>query len=227
MSATACKASPELLAFVKKMPAPDPQLMRGYETGEIFTRSAANHHNKSNRQHHGLFKRPQRERTPDRARMLYRRRMLAATWSMPPKMAGHLTTSQVAYARIVADEVASCGACQLTLDEIADRTGVCRKTAKRAQDRLKELGWITIEERPVKGRKHLSNVVRVVSTEWKLWIDNGPKRRRIGGHSCTTIENQFIPSMEIVPVERSQAAYEGVPGAEPVPPNERRRNQHG
>ncbi|TWG99309.1 hypothetical protein L598_001500000320 [Mesorhizobium sp. J18] len=153
---------------------------------------------------------PRPQRSPDREKSIHRRRTLAATWPMPPVMAGMLTTSQVAYARIVADEVHRTGRCELTLDEIAARGGMCRKTAKRAQDRLAELEWITVAERPVEGRKHLSNVVRIVSGEWSTWIKMGPKPRPIGGHSCPTTGNQSSKTFHVEPVERQQGAYEGM-----------------
>jgi hypothetical protein len=131
-----------------------------------------------------------------------------------------LTTSQVAYARIVSDEVHETGRCELTLDEIAARGGMCRKTAKRAQDRLAELRWITVEERPVTGRKHLSNVVCIVSREWATWIKMGPKPRRIGGHSCPTTGNMSLYSAPHAPVERPQGAYEGERARPKRPPGE-------
>ncbi|MBB6413520.1 hypothetical protein HNQ71_006224 [Mesorhizobium sangaii] len=168
----------------------DAELVEGYTSGSIVTPGASLRRNNPSRPFGGRFTRARPQRSPDRERSIYRRRTLAATWPMPPFMAGMLTTSQVAYARIVADEVHRTGRCDLTLDEIGARGGMCRKTAKRAQDRLAELRWIAVEERPVTGRKHLSNVVRIVSDEWAMWIKMGPKPRRIGGHSCPTTGNQ-------------------------------------
>lgn len=195
--------------LVKNAPS-NPELIAGYASGEIVTRAARPIANRAMRRFQGRFTRPRPQRSPDREKSLHRRRTLAATWPMPPVMAGMLTTSQVAYARIVADEVHRTGRCELTLDEIAARGGMCRKTAKRAQDRLAELEWITVAERPVEGRKHLSNVVRIVSGEWSTWIKMGPKPRPIGGHSCPTTGNQSSKTFHVEPVERPQGAYEGM-----------------
>jgi hypothetical protein len=195
--------------LVKNGPS-NPELIAGYASGEIVTRSARPIVNRAMRRFQGRFTRPRPQRSPDREKSINRRRTLAATWPMPPVMAGMLTTSQVAYARIVADEVHRTGRCELTLDEIAARGGMCRKTAKRAQDRLSELGWITVMERPVQGRKHLSNIVRIVSDEWSTWIKMGPKPRPIGGHSCPTTGNQSSKTFHVEPVERPQGAYEGM-----------------
>lgn len=195
--------------LVKNAPS-NPELIAGYASGEIVTRSARPIVNRAMRRFQGRFTRPRPQRSPDREKSIHRRRTLAATWPMPPVMAGMLTTSQVAYARIVADEVHRTGRCELTLDEIAARGGMCRKTAKRAQDRLAELEWITVAERPVEGRKHLSNVVRIVSGEWLTWIKMGPKPRPIGGHSCPTTGNQSSKTFNVEPADRQQRAYEGV-----------------
>lgn len=195
--------------LVKKRPS-DPELVAGYAAGEITTLPARQITNRAMRRFQGRFARPRPQRSPDRERSIQRRRTLAATWPMPPTMAGMLTTSQVAYARIVSDEVHRMGRCELTLDEIAARGGMCRKTAKRAQDRLAELEWIKVHHRPVRGQKHLSNVVRVVSVEWSTWIKMGPKPRPIGGHSCPTTGNQSSLTVKVAVAERAQGALERV-----------------
>ncbi|TIQ67027.1 MAG: hypothetical protein E5X41_06055 [Mesorhizobium sp.] len=208
MTAAPFTVSDALLRSLAGKPAPDPEIMAGYMAGTIATRAASQRPYKAWRPFAGRFTRPRPQRSPDREKSIQRRRTLAATWPMPPVMAGMLTTSQVAYARIVADEVHRTGRCELTLDEIAARGGMCRKSAKRAQDRLAELEWVKVEERPVIGRKHLSNVVRITSSEWATWIKMGPKPRHTGGHSCPTTGNQSIPSRPFAPIERSQGAYE-------------------
>ena len=192
-------ASPELLALMARKPTAAPDIVAGFETGEILTvpaRKPVMLLNRATRRLEGRFTQARYQRSPDRERSLHRRRMLAATWPAPPAMCGHLTTSQVAYARIVSDEVSQHGRCDRTLDEIAARGGMCRKTAKRAQDRLKALGWITVEERAILGRKHLPNIVRVVSVEWQTWITMGPGHRSTGGHSSPTTVNHIILKRE-------------------------------
>jgi hypothetical protein len=41
---------------------------------------------------------------------------------------------------------------------------------------LTPMGLITVQERRREGQKNLSNVVRVVSREWQLWIKQGGQR---------------------------------------------------
>lgn len=221
------KASPELLALMARKPPPDPELVAGYMSGDLQTRSAGWRPHGLRHLYGGRFTRQRPQRSPDRERSIQRRRQLAATWPMPPAMAGKLTTSQLAYARIVADEIALHGRCDRTLDEIAARGGMCRKTAKRAQDRLVELKWIDVRERPIKGRKHLPNVVHIVSPEWETWIKMGPKPRPIGGHSRPTTDNKFISksiNSSAARAEKPRAGIRGVPWCTGEPPN-RLRNE--
>jgi hypothetical protein len=180
---SALTASPELQAIMQRKLAHQPELdlVEGYLSGTISTAPGRRGRDGALRAFQGRFTRPRYQRSPDRERSIQRRRQLAATWPMPPAMAGKLTTSQVAYARIVADEFAINGVCDRTLDEIAARGGMSRKTAKRAQQRLLELKWIAVELRPVDGRKHMPNVVTIVSPEWRTWIVMGPNPSKYRG----------------------------------------------
>jgi hypothetical protein len=101
-----------------------------------------------------------------------RRRMLAATYPIHPRLAWHLTTSQMAYARLVADEVKAKGWFELSHQEAGARCGMSAKTAQRAQERLEELGWIKVERRHDRTRpwRNLANSVRIINPEWLMWI---------------------------------------------------------
>ena len=94
---------------------------------------------------------------------------------MPPQLANQFTTGELAALRIVADAVRDRGFCILTLGEIAARAGVCVTTARNALRTAAREGLVTIEERRRDKRPNLANVVRVVSREWKTWIERGPK----------------------------------------------------
>jgi len=119
-------------------------------------------------------------RSPDRRASIARRRTLAASGPMPPQLASQFTTGELAALRIVADAVRERGFCVLTLGEIAARAGVCVTTARNALRAAAREGLVTIEERRRDKRPNLANVVRVVSREWKLWIERGPKRNSQG-----------------------------------------------
>lgn len=116
-------------------------------------------------------------RSPNRRASIERRRTLAASGPMPPQLACRFTTGELAALRIVADAVRDRGACMMTLGEIAARAGVCVTTARNALREAAREGLATIEERRRDKRPNLANVVRVVSREWKTWIERGVKRK--------------------------------------------------
>jgi hypothetical protein len=118
-----------------------------------------------------FFARARLQLPPDRAAALARRRRLAASGPMPPRLAAQFTTGELAVLRVVADEVRDKGMCDRTYAEMAARAGVCRRTALNAIRRAGRLGFVHIEERPRPGRKHLANLVRIASKEWRMWID--------------------------------------------------------
>lgn len=113
-------------------------------------------------------KRPQR--SPDAARSLERRRTLAATGPLPPTLACRFTTGELAVLKVVADEVASKGACVLSIPEIAARAGVGPTKARMALRIAAGLGLVVSSERRVPYKPNLTNVVRIVSGEWLAWL---------------------------------------------------------
>src|SRR5690606_32731457 len=71
-------------------------------------------------------------RRPDVPERLHRRRRLSAAGPMPPDLAEHFTTGQLAALMVVGDEVRARGDCKLSYREIGDRAGVSRETVKDA-----------------------------------------------------------------------------------------------
>jgi hypothetical protein len=122
-----------------------------------------------------MFKRAPTQRSPDRARSIGRRRLLAASGPLPPQLAANFTQGELAVLKIVGDECVTRGCCDLDLAQIAARAGVCITTARNAI-RFAELDClVTVLRRPRPGLRHLPNVIRVVRAEWKLWL----QRRRL------------------------------------------------
>lgn len=111
--------------------------------------------------------------SPDRRVSIERRRTLAASGPMPPQLACRFTVGELAALRIVADDVRDKGACRLCLAEIAARAGVGITTARNALRTAARDGLLTIEERRRDKRPNLSNVVRIISREWTIWIARG------------------------------------------------------
>ena len=124
-----------------------------------------------------LFPAKRLQRAPERSEAIARRRRLACSGPMPPALGSRFTTGQLAVLRIVADEVASNGACGLCIDAIAARAGVCRRLAQGAIRLAEGDGLLTIQERRHQGRKNEPNVVRIISREWLAWLKRGGQMR--------------------------------------------------
>jgi len=156
---------------------------RAFEAGEIDTLAAARRPPVNcvlvDRRLPLLRRRPQR--SPDKQKSYERRHRLAFAGPLPPHLATRFTVGEMACLRVVGAEHRAKGYCDLSLDEIAARAGVARKTAQRA---LRHAGpglngdsgenLLTIEERRPKGqRKHLPNLVKITSREWLAWLARG------------------------------------------------------
>ena len=113
------------------------------------------------------------QRSPDRAASIVRRRRLEASGPLPPAMACRFTTGELAVLKVVGDEVRQHGACSIHLDAIAARAGVCRRLAQAAIRLAFGLGLLVIEERRRRGLPSLTNIVRIISAEWKVWLSTG------------------------------------------------------
>jgi hypothetical protein len=94
---------------------------------------------------------------------------------MPPQIAANFTTGEAAVLTVVAREVQRSGRCEFYLDKIAALAGVCRSTAQNALHEARRLGLLTVTERRRRGAKSLTNVVEVISPEWRAWLRIGSK----------------------------------------------------
>jgi hypothetical protein len=95
---------------------------------------------------------------------------------LPPALAAQLTPGEQAVAHIVAAEFLSHGVCDLSRNALAARAGVCHALAERTMLRIERLGWLTVTRRPRSGRRHLSNLSRIVSPEWLAWLAKGARK---------------------------------------------------
>jgi hypothetical protein len=111
--------------------------------------------------------------SPDRRASRGRRRMLARGGHMPPDVRTHYTEGESSALTVIAGEVKDHGFCDFPIDKIAALAGVCRSTVQNAIREASKLGYITVEQRPVAGRKNLTNVIRIVSSEWVAWLKRG------------------------------------------------------
>jgi hypothetical protein len=126
---------------------------------------------KPNLQRVGRFPRRRAQRSPDKQASYDRRPRLAYSGVMPHHLAARMTVAEMAVMCIVADEYRARGVCDLSRDEIAARAGVHRETVRLAMNKARDdERLISVEERPVPGRKHRPNLVRIISFEWLKWL---------------------------------------------------------
>src|SRR5262245_58578523 len=143
-------------------------------------------------------RRPQRSPDPDASRI--RRRMLARDGRMPAGVRGHYTEGESAALTIIAGEVKRHGQCALPIDQMAAMAGISRTTFQNAVRKSVELGHVSKEERPVKGQKSKTNIIRIISREWLTWLEQGP---RIGFKSFLGLKNLHPTKNYLADAERA------------------------
>jgi hypothetical protein len=141
----------------------------------------------------GRFTPRQRQRSPDRKASRDRRRMLGGSGGMPDNLRQHYTEGQRAVLCIVAFEVKRCGVCDFPIEKIAALAGVGRTTVQTTMHEARRLGHITIVERPRRGLKNLTNLVRISELCWLAWIKRGPSAAcLIGSNSVKKVSTTKI-----------------------------------
>jgi hypothetical protein len=136
---------------------------------------------------------PKRPTSPDRRASIERRRRLVASGPLPPSLAARFTWGEQAVMRIVGDECRAHGTCSLCIDAIAARAGVHRTTVQNALREAQGRGevpgvpLVTVAERRRRGQRSLTNIIKVVSTEWTDWLRKG--RRPVGSNCTMTVKN--------------------------------------
>ena len=101
--------------------------------------------------------------------------------------------AKVAVLRIVADEHRDRGGCDRSVDEIAARAGVCRRTVQNALRHAERLGLVSITERRRDSARNLPNIVRVVSREWLAWIEHRGRTNVRHGHASVPTARHGVP----------------------------------
>ncbi len=113
-----------------------------------------------------------------------RRRRWASSGAMPPQLQARFTLAESAVLAMVAAEVASKGACTLTIGHIAALAGVSETTVRNALREAVQLGYVRVEERRVSAWRNLSNKVTIASPEWNAWLRLRLRRRgALGSHA--------------------------------------------
>lgn len=163
----------------------------------------------------------QRPRSPDRQASRDRRRRLGGSSALPDTLRHHYTEGQRAVLCIIAGEIKHHGVCDLPIDKIAALAGVCRTTVQTTLHEARRFGHITITERPMPGRKHLPNLVEIMSREWRTWLKRGPSAHRPTGSnylnlvSTTKNTDTLIVGFERVDMPKGLSRKRHSGGGEP------------
>jgi hypothetical protein len=119
--------------------------------------------------------------SPDRAASRSRRRILGGSSALPDQLRQHYPEGQRSVLCVVAGEVKRQGVCWMPIDKIGALAGVCRTTVQTTLREARRLGHLLVQERPQRGRKHLTNAITIIASEWLSWIRRAPSAaRRIG-----------------------------------------------
>jgi hypothetical protein len=115
----------------------------------------------------------QRPRSPDRKASRDRRRMLGGSSTLPSNLRHPYTEGMRAVLTIVAGEVKKRGICDLKYKVIAALAGCCETLVQNTMHEARRLGHVRVTERPQPGQKNLSNLIEIVSPEWRAWMKIG------------------------------------------------------
>lgn len=138
----------------------------------------------------GLFRRVI-PKSPDRLRSRERRRLQAFSGCLPGHLAAIFTIGEVAALTVVARTIQQKNVCDLPIDAIAAKAGVCRRTVQNALRAARRAGLISVEERRVARWRNDTNVVCIISTEWLSWLRIGPR-----GGGCKNLHRTNNPDLK-------------------------------
>ena len=154
----------------------------------------------------------QRQRSPDRRASRDRRRRLGGSSALPDTLRSYYTEGQRSVLCIIAGEIKRHGVCDLPIDQMAALAGVCRTTVQTTLHEGRRLGHLKITERPIRGRKSLTNLVQIVSKDWLTWVTRAPSAHRpIGSKTVNLVST--TKSIDL----GKEKALQGCRFAEPPP----------
>ena len=118
-----------------------------------------------------------------------RRRGWAASGAMPPQIASHFTSSEAAALSVIARAYQRGGICDWPIDKIAAIAGCSRTSVQNALREAKRLGLISVQERRHRGRSSETNLVKVVSPEWLVWLRLNKGSAKGGGSGFNNLSS--------------------------------------
>jgi hypothetical protein len=136
------------------------------------------------------------QRSPDRQASIEKRYRLAMSGHIPGRL-NRYTISELAVLKILSDEWLAHGVCDLSLNEMGARAGVCRSVAQRTVQLAEDDGLVRVQNRPRSGRKHLPNLVWIIRAEWIDWLLKG-NRKAQAARSCERAKPNFAAARQVL-----------------------------
>jgi DNA-binding Lrp family transcriptional regulator len=136
-----------------------------------------------------------------RSKEIQRRRKWASAGNMPPEIRACYSEAERATLCVIAKRCSEKGFCDLCIDEIARLAGVGRTSVQNAlrKARSKGVEHISVRERPQRSGKSLTNIIKIVSSSWRGWIEQVIGFKRL---STSVTKLKTSPS-ECVETEKS------------------------
>ena len=97
------------------------------------------------------------------------------------------------------------------IDKIAAHAGVCRTSVQTTLHEARRLSHIEITERRRRGRKNLTNLIKIISPAWRAWLKNGSRTN--GGTGSNFVKNLSptkspdISSIESLKYDTPESGY--------------------
>jgi hypothetical protein len=131
--------------------------------------------------------RPRRpyQRSPDRQASIERRRRLADL-ALPQHLSAKFTTAEKSALLVAGSEAVTHGCCTLCLDAIAARAGTCKTVVQEAFRKARKFVLLDVQERRRKGQRSLTNIVRIISKQWRRWLTKGSGFRKTESTDTST-----------------------------------------
>jgi len=90
--------------------------------------------------------------------------------ALPAQIAARFTMAELAVLSVIGRQCQRAGVCTLPIDALGALAGVSRTSVQNAMRQARALGLIEVRERRRRGRPSLTNIVKVISKEWRGWL---------------------------------------------------------
>ena len=186
----------------------DQALMRDFETGAAITHRARQAPPSMLARMAAKLSQfgPRKRRKVDPVEATKKRRKWGGGSSLPDTVCQYYTEAERAALGVIGEQVKRQGFCDLPLEKIAEMAGVSRTSVQNClrKARSRDRNDIAVQLRPQPGRKNLTNVIRIISAEWVLWI-----KRSIGFKRLNPSERSREISLSQSKIEPKKALENG------------------